>query len=78
MKVYLNELNGLWAAIDAMYFSKRSWSREVEMHIKEVYERNFDRWGRKKGELDPEMLKLMDTLFKWSTSHITLARFFDF
>lgn len=78
MKVYLNELNGLWAAIDAMYFSKRSWSREVEMNIKEVYERNFDRWGRKKGELDPEMLKLMDTLFKWSTSHITLAKFFDF
>lgn len=78
MKVYLNELNGLWAAIDAMYFSKRSWSREVELKVMDAYERNFDRWGKRKDEIDDEMQNYIDLLFKWSPKHITLAKFFDF
>ena len=78
MKVYLNELNGLWNAIDAMYFSRRSWSREFELKVMEAYERNFDRWGKRKGEIDDEMQNYINLLFKWSTDHITLAKFFDF
>ena len=81
MKVYLNEINGLWAAIDAAYFSKRSWTREKEEHIYKVYIRNFDRFGMRKRELvafDSEMQEMMDMLFKWSKSHITLAKFLDF
>ena len=86
MKVYLNEINGLWAAITAAYFSKRSWTPEIEHHIKEVYERNFDRWGMRKsynpfstdGGIDGEMTDLMDMLFRWSKNHITLAKFLDF
>ena len=81
MKVYLNEINGLWAAIDAAYFSKRSWTREKEEYIKEVYARNFDRWGMRRRdipEFDPEMQEMMDMLFKWSKSHITLGKFVDF
>lgn len=79
MKVYLNEINGLWAAITAAYFSKRTWTPEIEAHIKEVYARNFDRWGMKCVEtFDPEMQEMMDMLFRWSKSHITLGKFLDF
>ena len=81
MKVYLNEISGLWGAIDAAYFSKRSWTREKEEHIMKVYARNFDFWGMRRRELtefDPEMKEMMDMLFRWSKSHITLAKFLDF
>ena len=79
MKVYLNEINGLWAAIDAAYFSKRTWTPEIERHIKGVYERNFDRWGMRVSDtFDPEIADMMDMLFRWSKSHITLGKFLDF
>ena len=81
MKVYLNEINGLWAAIDAAYFSKRSWTREKEEEILQLYMHNFDRFGMRRRELtefDPEMMNLMDMLFRWSKSHITLGKFLDF
>lgn len=79
MKVYLNEINGLWAAISSMYFSKRTWTRESEVELKEMYARNYDFFGFKRNEeLEPEFKKLVDNLFKWSTSHITLAKFIDF
>lgn len=80
MKVYLNEINGLWNAIDAMYFSKRTWTREKELEIKKLYSADYDYWGLRKYE-DPigkDLMKLMDTVFRWSKKHITLARFIDF
>ena len=79
MKVYLNEINGLWAAIDAMYFSKRTWTREAEVELKNMYWENYGQWGKLiRNDITPEFNKLMDNLFKWSTSHITLAKFLDF
>ena len=86
MNVYLNEISGLWAAINAAYFSKRSWTREKELHIMNVYERNFDFWGMRRrdnyftltGGIDGEMQEMMDMLFKWSKSHITLGKFMCF
>lgn len=78
MKVYLNEINGLWAAIDAMYFSKRTWTREQEKHLKELYAEHFNRWGMKIKEPNAEMQDLLDKVFKWAKSHITLNKFLDF
>lgn len=79
MKVYLNEVSGLWQAIVSMYMSKRSWSREKEQEIMEMYERNFDRWGmRIKDELEPEMKMVLENLFKWAPRHITMGKFLDF
>ena len=78
MKVYLNEINGLWAAIDAMYFSKRTWTREKEEHLKELYAEHFDRWGRKIKEPNAEMQDLLDKVFRWARTHITLNKFLDF
>ena len=79
MKVYLNEINGLWAAIDAMYFSKRTWTREAEAELMSMYWDNYDRFGKRiRYDITPEFNRLMNNLFKWSTSHITLAKFLDF
>lgn len=78
MRVYLNEISGLWDAIDAMYFSKRTWTREKEEYLKKLYSEHFDRWGMKIKEPSPEMQDLMNKVFKWSRTHITLGRFLDF
>lgn len=78
MNVYLNEINGLWNAIDSMFMSKRTWTREREDHIKALYAEYYDRWGMKIKEPDGEMLDLMNKLFKWAPIHITMGRFLDF
>ncbi len=79
MKVYLNEISGLWQAIVSMYMSKRSWTREKELEIKALYERHFDRWGmRLPGEFTPEFDVILRMLFKWAPRHITMGKFIDF
>lgn len=78
MKVYLNEINGLWNAIVTMYMSKRSWTREREEHIKSLYAEHYDRWGMLVKEPNEEMQDLLDKLFKWAPRHITMGRFLDF
>lgn len=79
MKVYLNEISGLWQAIVSMYLSKRTWTREKEQRIMEIYERNFDRHGKLiREEPDDEMKKLLVPLFKWAPLHITMGKFIDF
>ena len=78
MFVYLNEISGLWNAIDTMYMSKRSWTRDREQHIKSLYAQHFDRWGMKISEPNDEMADLLTKLFKWAPVHITMGRFLDF
>ena len=79
MKVYLNEISGLWQAIVSMYLSKRTWTREKEQRIMEIYDRNFDRHGKLiREEPDEEMKKLLIPLFKWAPLHITMCKFIDF
>lgn len=78
MKVYLNEINGLWNAIVTMYMSKRSWTREREEYIKDLYAEHYDRWGKLVKEPNEEMQDLLDKLFKWAPRHITMGRFLDF
>lgn len=79
MKVYLNEISGLWQAIVSMYMSKRSWSREKEQQIKALYEQHFDRWGmRLPAEFAPEFDAMLRMLFKWAPRHITMGKFIDF
>ncbi len=78
MKTYLNEINGLWNAIDALYLSRRSWTREKEEHIKAVYADHFDRWGMRTHAQSEEMKSLLDKMTKWAAHHITIGRFIDF
>ena len=46
MKVYVNEITGIADAIVSMFMSKRSWTREMEMEIRQVCERVLTRQGR--------------------------------
>lgn len=81
MKVYLNKITGIDDAIVSMYFSKRSWNRGMETHIREVTKAilNSDGvyfpWPRDKTK---EFDEWMDKLIKIGTKHITLLRFIDF
>lgn len=82
MKVYLNEISGLWQAIVSMYMSKRSWTREKELEIMDLYEMNYSNFGMRlpyrlrRG--DSEFEYILNKLFKWAPKHITMTRFLDF
>lgn len=79
MKVYLNEISGLWQAILSMYMSKRSWTREKELEIMQMYSKHFDRWGKRlPGDFDLEFELILTNLLKWAPRHITLGKFIDF
>lgn len=79
MKVYLNEISGLWQALASMYMSKRSWSRELEVELKAMYAENFDRWGMLLPDgLRPGFEKDLKKLLKWAPRHITMGKFLDF
>lgn len=78
MNVYLNEISGLWNAIDTMYFSKRSWTREREQHIMELCDQCYDKHGLLFSAIPDELTDLMNKLFKWAPKHITMGRFLDF
>lgn len=79
MKVYLNEISGLWQAIVSMYMSKRSWTRERETRIKLLHMDSFNQWGKHAPlGINAEYVGMMDKLFKWAPKHITMTRFLDF
>lgn len=81
MKVYLNEITGIADAIVSMFMSRRSWTREKEIEIRETCERVLSREGRIRPEADEEDLKKyndwMTSLVKLGWHHITLLRFID-
>lgn len=82
MNVKLLEINGLWAAIDSMYFSKRSWTSEKEDELKELYSKCYDHFGFFKPDCNKEdqekFFKLLRPLLKWGVMHTTLLSFIDF
>ena len=83
MKVYLNEVAGIADAITTMYFSKRSWTRETESHIREVCDFVMDRHGHM-NPFDEETAAAfqeyndwMTKLLKWGVNHTTMLEFID-
>lgn len=79
MKVYLNEISGLWQAIVSMYMSKRSWTREKELRLMEVYDSMYDKFGKRRQNIEFESFAdALGKLFKWAPKHITMTRFLDF
>lgn len=83
MKVYLNEVTGIADAITTMYFSKRSWTREMESHIREVCDFVMDRHGHM-NPFDEETAAAfreyndwMTKLLKWGVNHTTMLEFID-
>lgn len=93
MKVYLNEVTGIADAIVSMTMSKRTWSREGELEIRDMCNRRIDRQGkysatnplfysesinREINEIDKKYNDYLDLLVKWGWKHITMLRFIDF
>lgn len=81
MKVYFNGIDGLDDAIAAMYFSKRTWSRDLDCEIRQVVSDNTFNSGEclytNKGATDSRYATWMDKLCKWGKRHITLLKFID-
>lgn len=84
MNVYLNEISGIPDAITTLFMSKRSWTREKEVHIREVCDHVMTRHGQllknetlcieKYCEYEDWLQKLLN----WGSDHITMLRFIDF
>lgn len=84
MKVYVNEITGIADAIVSMFMSKRTWTRELECHIRDVCDCVLTYKGGISPLLPPfekhleEFNKWIDTLTKWGAQHITMLKFIDF
>lgn len=84
MKVYLNSITGIDDAIVSMYMSKRTWTRELELKIRDAYYKFTHRNGSlikhiKQEDIDEYewFKKQMKICFKWGRKHITMLRFAD-
>lgn len=83
MKVYLNKITGIDDAIVSMYMSKRTWTRELEVKIRNICSRILTANGSiYTGEhhwLDDYMFfkDNLNKLVKWGARHMTMLRFID-
>ena len=79
MKVYLNEISGLWQAVVSMYMSKRSWTRDKELNILLLHADSYTKTGKRMPlGINPQYEEMLNKLFKWAPKHITMTRFLDF
>lgn len=84
MNVYLNKIAGIDDAIVSMYMSKRTWTRELEDHIRSVCNQVLHHNGKLRTDI-PESLEKsfeeycewVNKLTKWGTQHITMLKFID-
>ena len=83
MNTYLNQISGIDDAIVSMFMSKRSWTREKELHIRQVCRQVLQPNGslaEYNAELAAEFEEFsnwMSKLVKWGQKHITMLRFVD-
>lgn len=81
MKVYLNEINGIPCAITSMFMSKRTWTRELEVGIRNTCKKVLDYDGFLRQDADKESLEQvtdwMNKVTRWGTRHITMLKFID-
>lgn len=81
MNIYVNEITGIADSIVSMFMSRRSWTREKELEIRDVCERVLSRQGRILEAADENDLNKyndwLDRLIKWGWRHITMLRFID-
>lgn len=82
MNVYLNSITGIDDAIISMFLSKRTWTRELEMEVRNACDEVFNRSGMWLFDA-PEASSVkvnqwIDQVVKWGWRHITMLRFVDF
>lgn len=82
MKVLLNKIEGIQEAIEAMFFSKRSWNEDLHNKITEVCDRTLDNHGFIKDTASfsdfQQLNKWIDMVMRMTKNHITIGRFIDF
>lgn len=83
MKTYLNQISGIDDAIVSMFMSKRSWTREKELHIREICrtvlraDGGLREYDSAQADAFAEFADWMDKLTKWGWKHTTMLRFID-
>ena len=82
MNVYVNEITGTADAITTMYFSRGTWTRELEMDIRDTCNRVLDRTGSVYEDLDAtdseKFNEWIRKLMKYGVHHTTMLRYIDF
>lgn len=82
MNVILNSITGFEDAIEAMYFSKRSWTPELHNEVKRVCDTVLYRNGSLKYNFPDNDInkfnKWLDMVCKMTKQHITIGKFIDF
>jgi len=81
MKVYLNSITGFDDAIVSMYMSKRSWTREKELYIRDIVSNATYRDGTPcptSNVYTDKFHEDLNKVIKWGTKHFTMLRFIDF
>lgn len=83
MNVYVNNITGIADSIVSMFMSKRTWTKELDDHIRYVCDIVVDHNGRFIETAEPhgyveEFRDWMNKLTKWGRSHITMLRYIDF
>lgn len=81
MKVILNRIEGIQEAIEAMFFSKRSWNEELHNIVSETCDRTLDNHGFIKDNATftdlQQLNKWIDMVIRMTKNHITIGRFID-
>lgn len=81
MKVTINSITGFEDAFASMYFSKRSWTPELDFDIRKTCQEVLDRNGRINPLVHKESLdkfnKWLEMLLKIGKRHITLLRYIE-
>ena len=78
MRVQLNEVNGIADAIVALHMSKRTWTPELDKHIREVVRQHTQSDSLiEVVSASEEFNSYMQKLTKWGPKHPTLLRFID-
>lgn len=82
MNVYLNNITGIDDAITTMFFSKRTWTRNLENDVRDTCDKVFNRsgmWLPDAPEASVEKLNgWINQLVRWGWMHTTMLRFVDF
>lgn len=82
MRVYLKSIESMEDAIRTLYMSKRTWTPELDNHIRDMVSACTDRYGIpiKSGssELNKEFDETVGKVIKYGKRHITMLRFLDF
>lgn len=83
MKTYLNQISGIDDAIVSMFMSKRSWTREKELHIRDICrtvlrpDGGLKAYDAAQADAFAEFDDWLDKLTKWGWKHTTMLRFID-